>query len=166
MHLPVELTVQSTTIYPLRNGSDLIIPFCRLSITTESFIPSTVKLCNRLDQFDRNLNTLTKFKKAIRKEQSDNTKREVNSCALYSRRNKFSKIIWCMSIFYIIKVCSNEGTSVFVTAMLFSLYLTCSCLYPSNLMVTAAYICILIIENVPSTNLALRMLQTSWVRFQ
>jgi hypothetical protein len=33
-------TVQNTTIYPLRNGSDLIIPFCRLSITTESFIPS------------------------------------------------------------------------------------------------------------------------------
>jgi hypothetical protein len=30
-------------IYPLRNGSDLIIPFCSLSITTESFIPSTVK---------------------------------------------------------------------------------------------------------------------------
>jgi hypothetical protein len=46
-------------IYPLRNGSDLIIPFCRLSITTESFIPSTVKLWNRLDQFDRNLDTLT-----------------------------------------------------------------------------------------------------------
>ena len=63
------------TIYPLRNGSDLIIPFCRLSITTESFIPSTVKLWNRLDQFDRNLDTLTKFKKHIRKEQSDNTKR-------------------------------------------------------------------------------------------
>ena len=70
-------TVQSTkctTIYPLRNGSDLIIPFCRLSITTESFIPSTVKLWNRLHQSDRNLDTLTKFKKAIRKEQSDNTK--------------------------------------------------------------------------------------------
>jgi hypothetical protein len=67
-------TVQSTTIYPLRNGSDLIILFCRLSITTASFIPSTVKLWNRLDQYDRNLDTLTKFKKAIRKEQSDNTK--------------------------------------------------------------------------------------------
>ena len=52
----------------LRNGSDLIIPFSRLSITTESFIPSTVKLWNRLDQSDRNLDTLTKFKKAIRKE--------------------------------------------------------------------------------------------------
>jgi hypothetical protein len=61
-------TVQSTTIYPLRNDSDLIIPFCRLSITTEYFIPSTVKLWNRLDQFDCNLDTLTKFTKAIRKE--------------------------------------------------------------------------------------------------
>ena len=39
------------------------------------FIPSTVKLWNRLDQSDRILDTLTKFKKAIRKEQSDNTKR-------------------------------------------------------------------------------------------
>jgi hypothetical protein len=68
-------TVQSTTTYPLRNGSDLIIPFCRLSITTESFIPSTVKLWNRLDQSNRILDTLTKFKKALRKEQSDNTKR-------------------------------------------------------------------------------------------
>ena len=62
-------------IYPLRNGSDLIIPFCRLSITTESFIPSIVKLWNRIDQSDRNLDTLTKLKKAIQKEQSDNTKR-------------------------------------------------------------------------------------------
>ena len=67
--------MQSTTIYPLINGSDLIIPFCRLSITTESVIPSTVKLWNRLDQFDRNLDILTEFKRAIRKEQSDNTKR-------------------------------------------------------------------------------------------
>jgi hypothetical protein len=44
-------TVQSTTIYPLRNGSDLIIPFCRLSITTESFIPSTVKLWKKLGEY-------------------------------------------------------------------------------------------------------------------
>ena len=44
-------------------------------MTTESFIQSTFKLRNRLDQSDRNLDTLTKLKKAIRKEQSDNTKR-------------------------------------------------------------------------------------------
>jgi hypothetical protein len=71
----IPATVQSTTIYPLRNGSDLIIPFCRLSITTESLIPSTIKIWNRLGQFDRNLDTLTKLKKAIPKEQSDSTKR-------------------------------------------------------------------------------------------
>ena len=36
-------TMQSTTIYPLRNGDNLIVPFCRLSITNSSVIPSTVK---------------------------------------------------------------------------------------------------------------------------
>jgi hypothetical protein len=55
MHLPMELH---------RNTQHHLL--------SESFIPSTVKLWNRLDQFDRNLDTLTKFKKAIRKEQSDN----------------------------------------------------------------------------------------------
>ena len=68
-------TVQGTTTYPLRNGSDLIIPFVD-SITTES---SYSIYCLTLEpdiyQSDRNLDTLTKFKKAIRKEQSDNTKR-------------------------------------------------------------------------------------------
>jgi hypothetical protein len=36
-------TIQSTTVYPLRNGSDIIIPFCRLSNTYDSFIPSTIR---------------------------------------------------------------------------------------------------------------------------
>ena len=27
-------TIQSTTIYPLRNGNDIIVPFCRLSLTS------------------------------------------------------------------------------------------------------------------------------------
>ena len=30
-------TIQSTTIYPLRNGNDIIAPFCRLSLTRDSF---------------------------------------------------------------------------------------------------------------------------------
>ena len=30
-------TIQSTTIYPLRNCDNLIVPFCRLSITNSSF---------------------------------------------------------------------------------------------------------------------------------
>ena len=36
-------TIQSTTIYPLRNGNDIIIPFCRLSLTRDSFVPATVR---------------------------------------------------------------------------------------------------------------------------
>jgi hypothetical protein len=55
--------------------SNLIISFCRLEITTESFISPAFNPWNRLDQSDRNLDTLTKFKKAIRREQLDNTKR-------------------------------------------------------------------------------------------
>jgi hypothetical protein len=42
-------TIQSTTVYPLRNGSDIIIPFCRLSNTYDSFIPSTIRQWTSLD---------------------------------------------------------------------------------------------------------------------
>jgi hypothetical protein len=31
-------TIQSTTVYPLRNGSDIIIPFCRLSSNWSSLL--------------------------------------------------------------------------------------------------------------------------------
>ena len=55
-------TLQSTTIYPLRNGDDIIVPFCRLSVTTESFIPSTIRQWNSLDLAIRNLNSVSKFK--------------------------------------------------------------------------------------------------------
>jgi hypothetical protein len=54
-------TIQSTTIYPLRNGDYLIVPFCRLSITNSSFIPSTVKEWNKLDIAIRKLDSLSKF---------------------------------------------------------------------------------------------------------
>lgn len=59
-------TIQSTTVYPLRNGSDLIVPFCRLSLTTDSFIPSTIKSWNKLDTSIQSLDTITKFKNALR----------------------------------------------------------------------------------------------------
>ena len=36
--------IQSTTVYPLRNGNDIILPFCRLALTNNSFIPSTIRL--------------------------------------------------------------------------------------------------------------------------
>ena len=51
---------------PLRNGDNLIVPFCRLSITNSSFIPSTVKEWNKLDIAIRKLDSLSKFKNAIR----------------------------------------------------------------------------------------------------
>ena len=38
-------TIQSTPVYQLRNGSDIIIPFCRLSNTFDSYIPSTIRQC-------------------------------------------------------------------------------------------------------------------------
>ena len=59
-------TIQSTTIYPLRNGDNLIVPFCKLSITNSSFIPSTIKEWNKLDIAIRKLDSLPKFKNAIR----------------------------------------------------------------------------------------------------
>jgi hypothetical protein len=64
LHTPP--TIQSTTIYPLRNGNDIIVPFCRLSLTRDSFIPATVREWNSLNLSVRNLDTLSKFKKAIR----------------------------------------------------------------------------------------------------
>ena len=53
-------TIQSTTIYPLRNGDNLIVPFCRLSITNSSFIPFTVKEWNKLDIAIRKLDSLSR----------------------------------------------------------------------------------------------------------
>ena len=58
-------TIQSTTIYPLRNGNDIIVPFCRLSLTRDSFVSATVREWNNLILSVRNLDTLSKFKKAI-----------------------------------------------------------------------------------------------------
>ena len=59
-------TIQSTTVYPLRNGSDIIIPFCRLSITYESFIPSTICQWNSFDQLPRNVDSIAKEGEALR----------------------------------------------------------------------------------------------------
>jgi len=59
-------TIHSTTIYTLRIGDHLLIPICRLSITNSSFIPSTVKEWNKLDIAIRKLDSLSKFKNALR----------------------------------------------------------------------------------------------------
>jgi hypothetical protein len=55
-------TIQSTIVYPLRNGSDIIIPLCRLSITCDSFIPSTIRQWNSLNPSLRNVKYIAKFK--------------------------------------------------------------------------------------------------------
>jgi hypothetical protein len=59
-------TIQSTTIYPLRNGNDIVGPFCRLSLTRDYFVSATVREWNNLNLSVRNLDTLSKLKKAIR----------------------------------------------------------------------------------------------------
>ena len=55
-HIPP--TIQSRTIYPLRNGNDIIVPFCRLSLTRDFFVPATVREWNSLNLSVRNLDTL------------------------------------------------------------------------------------------------------------
>ena len=60
-------SIQSTTVYPLRNGSDSIMPFCRLSNTYDSFIPSTTRQWNSLDPSFRNVDSIAKYKAELRK---------------------------------------------------------------------------------------------------
>ena len=60
-------SIQSTPVYPLRNGSDIIIPFCRLSNTYYSFIPSTIRQWNSLDLPIRNVDSIAKLKTELRK---------------------------------------------------------------------------------------------------
>ena len=60
-------TIQRTSVYPLRNGNDIILPFCRLSSTSDSFIPSTIKMWNSLNNNIRNVDTLSKFKSELKK---------------------------------------------------------------------------------------------------
>jgi hypothetical protein len=50
-------------VYPLRNGSDIIIPFCRLSITCDSFILSTIRQWNSLNPSLRNVESIATKKK-------------------------------------------------------------------------------------------------------
>ena len=50
-------------MYPLRNGNDIILPFCRLSSTSDSVIPSTIKMWN---SNIRNVDILSQFKSILR----------------------------------------------------------------------------------------------------
>jgi hypothetical protein len=50
----------------LFTGSDIIVPFCRLSLTRDSFVSATIREWTNLNLSVCNLDTLSKFKKAIR----------------------------------------------------------------------------------------------------
>ncbi len=58
--------IQSTTNYPLRNGHDIIVPFCRLTLSSESFFPSTINQWNQLDPILRNVDSKQNFKSGLR----------------------------------------------------------------------------------------------------
>ena len=60
--------IHSLTNYPLRNGDDIVLPFCRLSVTSESFFPATIREWNKLDVSTRNLDSISKFKSALKKD--------------------------------------------------------------------------------------------------
>jgi hypothetical protein len=59
--------IQSISVYPLRNWNDIILPFCRLSSTRDSFNPSTIKMWNSLNNTIRNIDSLSKFKSELKK---------------------------------------------------------------------------------------------------
>ncbi len=58
-------SIQSTTVYPLRDGDNLIVPFCRLSITSKSFFPSAIRDWNNLDRSIRQFERISEFKTAL-----------------------------------------------------------------------------------------------------
>ena len=60
-------TIQHTSVYLLRNGNDISLPFCRLSSTSESFIPSTIKMWNSLNNNIRSVDTFSKVKFELKK---------------------------------------------------------------------------------------------------
>jgi len=95
-------TIQSTTtcIYPLRNGDNLIVPFCRLFITNSSFIPSTVKEWNKFDIAIRKFDSLSKFKNVLRLNTQSN-KILVPKLYYYGPRklNVILAQLWCTASF-------------------------------------------------------------------
>ena len=58
--------MQSTSVYSLRNGNDINLPFCRLSSTSDSFIPSTIQMWNSLNNNIRKVDALSKFKSELK----------------------------------------------------------------------------------------------------
>lgn len=55
-------TVQSVIVYALHNGNDIMLPFCRLALTNESFLTSTIRLWNIFDTPIGQADAIGKFK--------------------------------------------------------------------------------------------------------
>jgi hypothetical protein len=53
----------------LENNENYVLPRCRLRISKQSFIPSTVRMWNDLSPTIRNLQTISQFKLKIKGEQ-------------------------------------------------------------------------------------------------
>ena len=60
-------TTQSTTSYQLRTWEDIIIPFCRLYITNDSYIPSIIRQWNNLDMSIWNVCSMPRNKSELKK---------------------------------------------------------------------------------------------------
>ena len=59
-------TFPSTITYPLRNGDVIILPFCKLSVTTDSFVPSTIKQWKGLYISLRKTESISKLKSEVK----------------------------------------------------------------------------------------------------
>ena len=59
-------TIQSITVYPLKNRSDIIVSYCRVPLTNDSFISSTIRECDSLDISVRNVDFLNQSKTELR----------------------------------------------------------------------------------------------------
>ena len=72
MLISIYISIQPLSVHEFllqtccRHEYDIIVPFCRFSLTRDSFVPATVREWNSLNLSVRNIDTLSKFKKAIR----------------------------------------------------------------------------------------------------
>ena len=80
-------SVADISHYQLRNNNDYTLPNYKLTMSNKSFLPSTTRLWNALDEDIRNAPTLATFKASINQRVSDNA-----PCLSYFGDRKFGII--------------------------------------------------------------------------
>ena len=80
-------TVADVSNYQLRNNNNYTVPNCRLTTSSKSFIPSTTRLWNSLDEITRNSHSLPTFKTAIAQRNTNKV-----HCLEYLGNRKFNII--------------------------------------------------------------------------